>query len=106
MYDRTEGSTYLLNKLGRLCCLGFESLRQGATRAQILKIAIPSDLQLNLGWMTTLVSAPWAPMQYLDSPLAEQAMNINDNANIDDAERERQLIEVFAEAGVELSFEG
>ncbi len=88
----------LLRQDGTMCCIG-----------QICKqLGVPDSAILD---SKTVVAIPSAEdektSEFIDAITLHglnQAYCINDNANIDDVERKRQLVEHFERAGVGLDF--
>ena len=87
-----DGDTKLFNNEGYMCCLGFECLRRGFSKEQILNMYGPCDLD--------------------DNPLSGQegekfvtdAININDDVNSTLKEKEAQIKKLFAEHNIDVQF--
>jgi hypothetical protein len=86
---------------GKQCCLGFVCKKHGLTNKDILRIASPRSLPVELqgflpSWMT-------------DKPInldLEQAIWINDNDTITMAEKEAALKPLFLKHDIKLVFRG
>lgn len=99
---RGEGSdgSYLLRVAdGKMCCLGSYALARGATPDQIRGMGDLVDAEI------------WSPLTRPDIiggvqnlPRAWELMSINDDPELDDAERERLVARTFADIGVEVEF--
>lgn len=92
----------LLRKDGRQCCLGFVAEQRGVPREHLLDVLEPEDLPGHALIEGLLVSGDCDGSR--NSALSSNAMVINDDHTIDDAERERLLTALFAEHGCALEF--
>jgi hypothetical protein len=104
------GGGVLLDNKGCMCCLGFVSEQCGVPRDALMLHATPCrtsakfDLQ---GFLTELRERSWADEPFWgNTRLAGDAMEVNDNENLTDSERERELVAIFGGHGYELEFVG
>lgn len=93
-----EGSTYLLNDSGYMCCLGMVSEQLGFSKHDMLNLATPSKLRKE-----NILSEQDEFEYYHSTRLSEEAMRINDS-QISREDREEKLVEVFKRYGHELVF--
>jgi hypothetical protein len=93
----------LLTPAGNMCCLGFACRRAGATKADLQGRVSPGSI----GLIPLFVDEDEDShgLYYNDSDLSDNAMKINDDDNIPRSEKERLLVKLFAEHGVELTFQ-
>lgn len=91
------GCVQLLNQEGFMCCLGQVSKQLGASDEQIKHYAVPC---------VSSFAHPLLVAGVVNTVLSTKAIEINDAEYYDDTSREQKLIELFADAGVELEFEG
>jgi hypothetical protein len=114
---RGEGwnESYLLRSAdNKMCCLGFFGLACGLEPERIKDVASPEDIPIGYDashreeWARFASEAEGLFFEYEGcSTLSETCMNlmdINDNQNLSEAIRERDLIDFFAEIGVEVVF--
>lgn len=100
---RGEGSS-LLDGQGKMCCLGFYSLACGLKPSDIEHQGSPGGVvqdQEDVKWKTFLLYKDSS-----DSAVCLKLMSINDGADIDDKEREKDIKKIFKVAGVTVKFEG
>ncbi|HEY5268173.1 MAG TPA: hypothetical protein VII94_03485 [Candidatus Saccharimonadales bacterium] len=104
---------YLLDKDGKMCCLGF---------AGRYLCNLPDERLLDSGTPAHLGDAFWQGLPWLlqeaenihgepigtleDSYECKELMYVNDDSMCSDAEREVIIIETFAEYGIDVTFEG
>src|ERR1700723_7710 len=93
------GTTSLLNDEGFMCCLGQCAMQLGISREFILGMAEPLDidncrLRLADGVLVAEAEEDYPILRH--TKLTRDAMYINDNEKISDAERESQLIYLFS----------
>lgn len=88
------------------CCLGQIACQGGIPLEVLMGEAEPGDIPLDYAEEVETVSIGYKYHEYgeedgrmQNSSLAIECMLINDDKQIDDAERERQLIAVFAKDG-------
>lgn len=88
------------------CCLGTVLGDAGMPDEALLDRSAPSIIEVySEGKYKIPTSMQWLLDEYgLDSDACACLMKINDSMSIDDDERERQLIAVFAENGVDVEF--
>lgn len=89
-----EEADPLACKIGGMCCLGFASLAFGATKKQIRDVALPS-----------FIGKDWAEDVGLKEGFCCQASQINDDREITDKERERELIKLCEKHRMPFTFE-
>lgn len=111
---RTEGAdkgeSSLLNDDGNMCCLGFLGAAVGIPLDRLDGLASPSD---HLDHVSALVMWPkeFVPRNiddgrsFCDSEVTAKAVSINDDEDTTDSEKERDLIYLFDEVGIALTFE-
>jgi hypothetical protein len=110
------GATLLCNKDGMMCCLGHVSLQLGVPLEDIKhrlapccvigdKAALYSPVLMNV---PRPIGDPRPEHDFRNhqTELCKRAMSINDDLDITRAERESQLVTLFAEHGHELTFTG
>jgi hypothetical protein len=85
---------------GTMCCLGFVCLALGATEKQIRGKDFPADTKLHLKGLSETDSNG----DLRDTQFSKDAANINDDATIDDEERETQLCALAIENGFKFKF--
>lgn len=103
------GYTQLLNGLGYMCCLGFYCSQSGLTNEELLGNANPREVLLNkTNEKNPIPLLAKIDTEFIidDTEFAENAMVINDNSHATTSEREEQITEHFAQAGVEVVFVG
>ena len=109
---RGKGSrgSALLRKDGSMCCLGFDLLRRGFTPEQILEVGTPEEVEVGgehpeIAGLT-YVSSDWEYDIYATTETNEELVDANDGEGLSEAEREAQIIDLFAEIDVEVVFVG
>lgn len=97
-----EGSnkSALLRSDGKMCCLGFLAIKNGASRKSIMEIPEPRDILETKCWGLT------RKMRDNDNIHGDMLMIINDRIIMSDESREKQLKEEFEKLGVSVSFKG
>ena len=86
-----EGPTFLVNNEGYMCCLGFAThqiLR--CKKSDLLHMPFPSAI-MNKGKLLAI--------EY-------NAMQVNDNPDLSDKERESQIKGIFKRVGLKVKFKG
>lgn len=111
-----EGKTSLLNDLGFMCCLGFECLRRGLKREEILSEGDPVDvfysteayqsneLAAKFGSLLTDHEDEEGDKIFENSEFVNKAININDDEKTTREEKEKLLLDLFAGEGIEIEF--
>ena len=99
-YDEKFGETSLLNPQGFMCCLGQCLLQEGIEEDKLLNVGDPADAHVNSSFVHKSQSIEF----YLNTPLAKDAMQVNDNPFFSDIEREEKLINLFKENNLEIEF--
>jgi hypothetical protein len=105
-----------------MCCLGQCLLQDGFERKRLLGRGSPNDIQWSYDQSKFSPTARYAKpslffklekeesklkaFNLVDTALSNAAMKINDDPLMSDKTREKKLIELFAQAGVDLSFKG
>lgn len=96
----------------KMCCLGFVCVAGGIPPDEIACNATPQQINRSLlddlkigGMVARLVYKRGASYPWLDTTFASDAIEINDKQAITDADREAQLIKLFGDNGIELTFE-
>jgi hypothetical protein len=101
-----DGKTYLLNDQNKMCCLGQIAFQAGIPLAELMELTEPRRVRAAFADSLEAGSIGYYCAEDADSDndefavcnsqLADNCMPINDDPKIDDAERERRLIEEFA----------
>lgn len=86
-----------------MCCLGFYCVEAGCSKDKIADIGTPGMLRMLIPGLTTHPD-DMLPGLYISTNFTSSAMTINDNEDISNTEREQQLIELFRQEGITLSF--
>lgn len=102
-------TTPMLNDIGLRCCLGHLGRTMNVPDSVLLHTGSPLD---SIGWSNELYSKydPNDLLVHLDGIVLDNteftidAMNINDNPDISEDEREQQVIELFATKGITVNF--
>lgn len=122
--DRTRwlrggNGTLLERGTGKMCCLGFVCKQVGLEDSTIQNQADPQELYQSsmdfedgeetenekTDFLRKKLGAEVKLLRYSsNTEVCERLISTNDMANIDDSERERMLIELAEEAGIEFSF--
>ncbi len=89
-----EGRTQLLNEEGYKCCLGF--ICQQVSRRKISENSYPCQIDRPVKGLSYKSNAF---NKILDTELTSEAIAINDNEEINNKEREKQLKELFKKSG-------
>lgn len=103
-FDDIRGASCLLNYKGFMCCLGQVCYQKGIDGESLRTSITPQSIWKLLDKNDILISKDETKQTYKDSALSARAMSINDNYMIPVAEKEKMLIELFAEHGIKLSF--
>ena len=105
---KINGYPSLLNEDGNMCCLGFACKQLlGLTDNQIRHIGEPHEAingTFNCDY-TVFTNFEEERSQHYDNDFALTAMKINDSTSIEDSLRETNLIKLFSDNGLELTFE-
>lgn len=102
--------TRLLDDDGKMCCLGFVCVQCGMAPETIHDLGTPEDVaSYDCGSPEPVTGVLGfyddERGRWCDNALTRDAISINDDGDIDDAERERRLSELFAKHGYEMVFE-
>ncbi len=128
------GASSLMNGLGNMCCLGFGAIAVGLEEEEISGVGEFSDLdQETIPYLQELTFNPFCTISDEDeddhdrlirnTKFHDRAVDLNDyktpgmhdtagnpiirRVNVkDEADRERQLTELFKDAGITLTFTG
>lgn len=100
---RGVGHTVLLNKEGFMCCLGQICIQLGISKNRLSSQIQPDDLNIDIPYLT---ERRLHDSNVCNSQLTIEAMNINDNPNLSDSERELALINLFDHHGHTIEFIG
>jgi len=96
--QKGEGDTLLLNKEGYMCCLGqFTKQLIDVSDEEICNASTPQELQRKIPVLTKKDED-----QYINTYLAMNAMNINDNELTTPREKIEKLKKLFAQHGYEI----
>ena len=93
----SKKGTSLLNEHG-MCCLGFACLTTGVPPADLHLCGEPMDIEFDAMGVEVPALVHFDEGERQHTPLTGYAIEINDNSDIDDHERERLLAEVFGRA--------
>lgn len=93
----------LLREDGDMCCLGQILLQSGVPREHLLGVFYPAGTREHIPFDSPIYNLLIRPMGG-DTQLSTCAAVTNDDRTIEDDEREQDLIDLFAHAGVELEF--
>lgn len=86
----------LLDTKNFQCCLGFLGSACGIPADHLLNVAIPSHSSVMVDY----------PASFLESDAEKLAVTINDDRCLSSADRERQLKDLFSQAGIRVKFIG
>jgi len=96
-YNNDKGETFLLNKKGYMCCLGFATNQIcRVTKKNLLEEASPSCVLENKSTFTNEYG--------VNNDLTRRAMRINDASNISDKLREERLTALFKNYDIKVTF--
>ena len=103
-----SGESMLLSDDGRQCCMGFASLAGGLSKEEIhRKLTVGgavAHIRSRHGIGTESV-CPTDLQRFVDSQtISSEVYDANDNADINDADREKQLTTLGLEAGIAFTF--
>lgn len=98
-WDRGEPSKCkLLTEEGKMCCLGFVCLTDGASEKELGAAAMPMSLHNSHVRFPALVKN--------NGKIAWAASLVNDSVQTSESQREKGVAEILAEAGYEVEFVG
>jgi hypothetical protein len=112
-YDVSHGKTLLLNEQGNMCCLGFYCLQLGELTENEIKhkgdfASFDVDESLlknkNMKKVAFVYDEDGENAVILNTLFSDEAIEINDDGNIDSYTREQKLIEHFKQIDVEVVF--
>ena len=91
---------------GLFCCLGMLGLACGATPEDMNGYGCPESCT-NIEWPRSIVTTEvddGFDDEMGDTDLTAKIITVNDNPELDDASREAQLTELFAQGGIKVTF--
>ena len=113
-YNESHGKTLLLNTQGNMCCLGFYCLQLGELTENEIKNKgdftsfDPDELLLtneNIQNVAFVYDEDGDDTKRINNTLfSDEAIEINDDRNIDNYTREQKLIEHFKKIDVDVTF--
>ncbi len=103
---RLKGPTSLYNDMGYSCCLGFYCRKIGGIRNNVLlDVGSPDNLNIkDFTKIELLVSRDSRDEVYSDSVFSQEAIDINDDPDLSNEERESAIIEHFKKVDIEVIF--
>ena len=114
-FGNDEGAS-LCTDDGQKCCLGHIMTQCGIKKIQLLDKGDPADVltdengqgrpRVQSEQLRKAVNFLYNNSKGANTKLTEQAVSINDDHNIDDEERERQLTALFSKNKIRLTFVG
>ncbi len=105
--SKGEGEVLLKNCQGYYCCLGFISQQEDPTLTDenLFSAPDPADLNVIIPLLNKMEFSEIFNSQYkVNTDFSHSAIQINDNPDIDDMEREKQLLELGAGHDVTFKF--
>jgi hypothetical protein len=104
--NRQKGHTSLYNDRGYSCCLGFYCRKIGGIRNNVLlDVGSPDNLNIkDFTKIELLVSRNSRDEVYSDSVFSQEAIDINDDPDLSNEERESTIIEHFKKVDIEVIF--
>jgi len=108
-FKRGKGDTALLNKEGYMCCLGQIARQCGFDDEQLMDTAGPDGIETGevTGFLRQHDIDDDGGYRYvLNTRLAADAMDINDDKDLTHEQRETKLKALFAQEGYEIKFVG
>ncbi len=101
-----NGDAALLNNEQAMCCLGFACKKLGVSEDDLLNRSTPADLPALKDKLAPMVRRARKGGGYVDRAATDEAVTINDRADLEDPEREAQLKPVLAKLGFKVYFVG
>ena len=96
--------TFLLDDMGRRCCLGFYLQACGLTDEELQDVAVPAEVKPGLPeearWLRSVEHEGPGKQVTRDSLL----MEANDGSSVPEDVREESIVELFKEQGIEVLF--
>jgi len=105
LYRTGTGLTELLNDSGCMCCLGFIT-KAVCPALSILRVPDPSAAAASIPDLNVLSLGCSTGVGYVNTRLANKAIEINDANQLPVAEKEQKLIELFKDSMYALEFVG
>lgn len=113
-FGHGKGDTALLNREGFKCCLGFFALSCGYSEDDIYELGEPSEIDylsseefMFPDWFGSIkFDRDIECYTMKENNIVKELINTNDDENIDNEEREKQIKEKFLQHGVTVTFEG
>ncbi|MEN6290811.1 MAG: hypothetical protein ABFD07_02185 [Methanobacterium sp.] len=99
-----KGNTFLLNKEGFKCCLGF--ITQQITKKGVLNLSEPNECEFSVPFLNKITEEEFYEPFYCNTELSDMAIGINDSSNTTMKEKEKQLKELFKNTPISLTFKG
>lgn len=98
--------SYLLNEMGLMCCLGFAAIKLGLTEDEIVGYTYIASTDVdNLDNFSQFCQRNSLVANGIgNTKLSSEVAIINDDNQINNEEREKQLIKLFGENNIILSF--
>jgi len=111
----TAASSLLDKKTKRMCCLGFASCAAGVSKKDIMNIGSPAGIKLKekakiakkFPWLlspSSRTSPSSIDLGTMDSQIAGDLMQINDNPKISLPNKRAKITKIFKQNGVEVIF--
>lgn len=103
----------LLNRNNKQCCLGFYALACGLSEASIKGQNTPNDVicntescscKSNIQWKTKLIDSD-IDSDKVNSQICQTLMEVNDEIELSDEERETKLTKLFKKIGIKVKFQ-
>jgi len=94
----------LLNDKNEMCCLGFYAIACKIPPTQLINRIDP--FELNNFWFDNKKHREWKTKLVNKIGVADDFMEINDSKNIQDLQREKQIINLFNTLNIKVKFEG
>lgn len=109
-WDRGNGNGMLVGPRGN-CCLGFLGLACGMSEEDLREIGVPEETvehcredEGSMRWPKELVYWNDERGRYRDRSCVGDIVDANDDARMDDAEREARLTALFSRIGIDVEF--
>lgn len=106
------GTLLLNDKDGSMCCLGFACLAAGVPSSKLIDMGSPEDLAITPA-LAAFVTQEEDPDSYDDEEISyrsgnnsstEAAIDVNDDKELTDPEREDRLKPILAKLGFDVTF--
>lgn len=100
-----NGDAALLNDQGAMCCLGFACKKLGAKDGDIRALGTPQQLHLSQRQKFARFGQ-LLNNKGCDRKLTQEAVDINDNIDLNELEREAELKPILRKLGFDVKFVG